>query len=40
MILLTVKEIIKSQEKLIKVTGGLSGLRDIKLLESAVYDKQ
>lgn len=36
MILLTIDEIIMLHEKLLKVTGGLSGLRDRGLLESAV----
>jgi len=37
MILLTASEIIESQEKLINATGGSYGLRDIGLLESAIY---
>lgn len=36
MILLTVDEIIMLHEKLLKATGGLPGLRDRGLLESAV----
>lgn len=37
MILLTVDEIIMLHDKLLKATGGLSGLRDKRLLESAVF---
>lgn len=37
MINLTVEEIIKMHEKLIQKTGGMSGLRDFGMLESAVY---
>ncbi len=37
MILLTVDEIIMLHNKLLKATGGLSGLRDRGLLESAVF---
>lgn len=37
MILLTVDEIIMLHEKLLVATGGLPGLRDRGLLESAVY---
>lgn len=37
MINLTVDEIIILHEKLIKKTGGLSGIRDSGMLESAVY---
>lgn len=37
MILLTVEEIINLHSKLIAKTGGSDGLRDINLLESAVY---
>ncbi len=37
MILLNVEEIIELHEKLIERTGGSSGLRDLSLLESAVY---
>ncbi|WP_195984890.1 type II toxin-antitoxin system death-on-curing family toxin [Clostridium sp. D33t1_170424_F3] len=37
MINLTVAEIINLQERLIRKTGGLSGVRDIGMLESAVY---
>jgi len=36
MIILTTDEIIEVHEKLIKVTGGSPGLRDMGLLESAV----
>lgn len=38
MINLTVNEIIFLHEKLIQITGGMSGLRDIGMLESAVYN--
>lgn len=37
MILLTVDEIIVLHDKLLKTTGGFSGLRDKGLLESAVF---
>ena len=37
MILLTVDEIIMLHEKLLRATGGLPGLRDRGLLESAVF---
>lgn len=37
MILLTVDEIIALHYKLIEKTGGSDGIRDINLLESAVY---
>ncbi|OOO00006.1 MAG: death-on-curing protein [Epulopiscium sp. Nele67-Bin004] len=37
MIVLSTKEIIEAHSKLIKKTGGLDGIRDIGLLESAVY---
>ena len=37
MILLTVEETIALHNKLIERTGGSSGLRDLSLLESAVY---
>lgn len=37
MINLTVDEVISIHEKLIKTTGGLSGIRDKSMLESAVY---
>ena len=37
MILLTIDEIIILHQKAIKKTGGLDGIRDIGLLESAVY---
>lgn len=37
MILLTVEEILMLHDKLLKATGGLSGLRDRGLLESAVF---
>lgn len=40
MILLSVDEIILLHEKLIKVTGGINGLRDYGLLESAVFSTQ
>jgi death-on-curing protein len=36
-ILLTVSEVAALHEKLIAATGGLSGVRDIGLLESAVF---
>lgn len=37
MINLTIDEIIRIHEKMIKTTGGLSGIRDKSMLESAVY---
>ena len=37
MILLTVEEILMLHDKLIRATGGLPGLRDRGLLESAVF---
>lgn len=37
MINLTVEEIIQLHEKLIQKTGGMPGLRDFGMLESAVY---
>lgn len=37
MITLTVSEILRLHQKLLDVTGGLSGTRDLGLLESAVY---
>ena len=37
MINLTIDEIIYLHEKLIQKTGGMSGIRDIGMLESAVY---
>lgn len=40
MILLTVEEIISLHEKLIDSTGGIGGIRDIGLLESAVYSTE
>ena len=40
MILLTVDEIIELHTKLIAKTGGSDGLRDLRLLESAVYSAQ
>lgn len=40
MILLTVDEIIGLHTKLISKTGGSDGLRDLGLLESAVYSAQ
>lgn len=40
MILLTVDEIIELHTKLIARTGGSDGLRDLGLLESAVYSAQ
>ena len=40
MILLTVDEIIGLHSKLIAKTGGSDGLRDLGLLESAVYSAQ
>ena len=40
MILLTVDEIISLHAKLIERTGGSDGLRDMGLLESAVYSAQ
>ena len=40
MILLTVDEIIELHTKLMARTGGSDGLRDLGLLESAVYSAQ
>lgn len=40
MILLTVDEIIELHGKLVAKTGGSDGLRDLGLLESAVYSAQ
>lgn len=40
MILLTVEEIISLHEKLINKTGGSHGIRDIGLLESAIYSAE
>ena len=40
MILLTIDEIIALHSKLIAKTGGIDGLRDMGLLESAVYSAQ
>ena len=37
MILLTVEEIITLHKKLVKITGGSAELRDLGLLESALY---
>lgn len=37
MITLTVSEILRLHQKLLDATGGLSGSRDLGLLESAVY---
>lgn len=37
MINLTIDEIIYLHEKLIQKTGGMSGIRDLGMLESAVY---
>ncbi len=37
MILLTVEEILNLHNKMIAATGGISGIRDKALLESAVY---
>jgi hypothetical protein len=37
MIFLTVEEIINLHKKLIQTTGGIDGLRDRGLLESAIY---
>ena len=37
MITLTVSEILRLHQKLLDATGGLSGTRDLVLLESAVY---
>ena len=37
MITLTVSEILRLHQKLLDATGGLSGTRDLGLLESAVY---
>lgn len=38
MITLTVSEILRLHQKLLDATGGLSGTRDLGLLESAVYN--
>ena len=40
MILLTVEEILSLHEKLIDKTGGSQGVRDMGLLESAVYSAE
>ena len=40
MILLTVEEILSLHEKLIDKTGGSLGVRDMGLLESAVYSTE
>ena len=40
MIILTIEEIIALHEKLIDRTGGSQGIRDIGLLESAVYSAE
>ncbi|MBQ3176824.1 MAG: type II toxin-antitoxin system death-on-curing family toxin [Clostridia bacterium] len=40
MILLTVDEILRLHRKLVKTTGGSEELRDISLLESAVYSTE
>ena len=40
MILLTVEEILSLHEKLIDKTGGSQGVRDMGLLESAVYSTE
>ena len=40
MILLTGQEVISLHEKLIDRTGGIGGIRDIGLLESAVYSTE
>ncbi len=40
MILLTVEEILSLHEKLIENTGGSRGIRDIGLLESAIYSTE
>ena len=40
MILLTVDEIISLHKKLIEKTGGSDGIRDINLLESAVFSAE
>ena len=40
MILLTVEEILSLHEKLIDKTGGSQGIRDMGLLESAVYSTE
>lgn len=40
MILLTVDEILRLHKKLVKTTGGSEELRDISLLESAVYSTE
>ena len=37
MIQLTINEVIEIHEKLISATGGSSGIRDVRLLESAVF---
>lgn len=37
MIVLTVDEVISLHEQMIQVTGGSGGIRDIGLLESAIY---
>ena len=37
MIVLTISEVIELHEKLLKATGGSPGIRDIRLLESAVF---
>lgn len=37
MIYLTIEEIQLLHQKLLKATGGFSGIRDLGLLESAVY---
>ena len=38
MIILTVEEIIETHSRLIQKTGGLNGIRDRALLESAVFN--
>lgn len=38
MIMLTIEEIIEAHSKLIQKTGGLDGIRDSTLLESAVFN--
>ena len=40
MILLTIEEILSLHEKLINKTGGSQGIRDMGLLESAVYSTE
>ncbi|MBQ2691028.1 MAG: hypothetical protein IJF53_02615 [Clostridia bacterium] len=40
MIILSVEEIIELHAKMVSRTGGSAGLRDIGLLESAVYSAQ